>query len=456
MKTDELAISGRSRAGVTGGWVLAFTLLCFFCDPGEGVGQSAQPLAPAAGPPGVSTAPLDALAYTVVRTPPADRVVLPPIERDRNVVLGTVRPFPEREIPPVFWYDNGGVRYGLLYQKQRAPLAILIAGTGASFDSDTSRLTARVLYAAGLHVLALPSPTHPNFIVNGSETGVPGRLEDDARDLYRVMQLALAEAREEVEVAEIHLTGYSLGAMHAAWVAALDARERAIGFDRVLLLNPPVSLWSSVQILDGMYDRHVPTDAAGGQAMIDRVFARFADVYTREQDTNFDGDFLYGTYNALDPSPDALESVIGMSFRLSSANLIFTSDMMSDANYMVPRDAELEATTSLTSFFKDATRKSFEDYIDGIYVPFFRTRDPSYSKDQAIREAGLAPLEDYLRGNARIGMITNVDDIILAPGEVQWLEGVFGPRATVLPSGGHCGNYERADFVDAVRRFFQS
>ena len=97
--------------------------------------------------------------------------------------------------------------------------------------------------------------------------------------------------------------------------SALDERERAIGFDSVLLLNPPVSLWTSVQILDGMYDRHVPTDAAGAQAMMDRVFARFADVYTRGEDTNFDGDFLYGTYNALNPTLDALEAVIGMSFR---------------------------------------------------------------------------------------------------------------------------------------------
>jgi pimeloyl-ACP methyl ester carboxylesterase len=381
---------------------------------------------------------------------------LPQIERDRNVLVDTVRPFPEREVPPLFWYDNGGVRYGLLFQQQRAPLAILIAGTGASFDSDTNKLAARVLYAAGLHVLALPSPTHPNFIINGSTTGVPGRLEDDAADLYRVMQLALAQVREKVDVDGVHLAGYSLGAMHAAWVAALDERKRLINFDRVLLLNPPVSLWNSVQILDGMYDRHVPSDPAGAQAMVDQIFARFADAYTREQDKNFDGDFLYGTYDALNPSSDALEALVGISFRLSSANLIFTSDVMSDANYMVPRDAELEANTSLTSFFKDATRKSFEDYIDGIYVPFFQTRDPSYSKEQAIREAGLLPLEPYLRRNTRIGVITNIDDIILAPDEVKWLESVFGARATVLPSGGHCGNFERADFVDAVQRFFDS
>ena len=183
MKTDGLAIGRRARLGAVGNCALALALFCFLFARGEGMAQAAQPVVPAPDVSGVSTAPLEALVNTVVRTPPAERVALPPIERDRNVVLGHVRPFPERVIPPVFWYDNGGVRYGLLYQKRRAPLAILIAGTGASFDSETSRLTARVLYAAGLHVLALPSPTHPNFIVNGSETGVPGRRRRCARSL---------------------------------------------------------------------------------------------------------------------------------------------------------------------------------------------------------------------------------------------------------------------------------
>ena len=54
-----------------------------------------------------------------------------------------------------------------------------------------------------------------------------------------------------------------------------------------------------------------------------------------------------------------------------------------------------------------------------------------------------------------LGLITTRDDIILAPGELGWLQKVFGPRATVLDTGGHCGNYQRRDFVDALTRFFR-
>ena len=50
---------------------------------------------------------LDALSYTVVRTPPAERIPVLPLERDRNVLTDRVRVFPDREVPPVFWYDAG-------------------------------------------------------------------------------------------------------------------------------------------------------------------------------------------------------------------------------------------------------------------------------------------------------------------------------------------------------------
>jgi pimeloyl-ACP methyl ester carboxylesterase len=407
--------------------------------------------APATSPP----IPLDAVAYTVVRTPPSQRVALPEIIRDRNVRTGFVQPFPDRPIPDVFWFDNAGVRWGLMFQPGPAPLVVLIPGTGSSFDSGSTRELARVMYAAGLHVLAVPSPSHPNFIINGSEGGVVGRPPVDARDLQRVLELALAQVRRHVGVTEVHLAGFSLGALQAAWLAELDARERRIGFHRVLLINPPVSLWRSAEILDGMLDRNVdPEDAQALRRLVDRLLQGFAEIYTREQDVNLDGDFLYRAYEALRPGDAALETLIGIAFRFASANLIFTSDVMSHAGYMVSPDADLQPDTSLTNLFIHALRQSFARYIDGIYIPHFRASDPSFDKERAIAEAGLVPIEGFLRSDAQIGMITNRDDIILGPDDLTWLQAVLGPRATVLPTGGHGGNFERGDFVDAVARFF--
>ena len=170
---------------------------------------------------------------------------------------------------------------------------------------------------------------------------------------------------------------------------------------------------------------------------------------------SFDGDFLYRAYQEFQPGVEALETLIGTAFRYSLVNLAFTADVMSKGGYMVPPDAELGSTTSLTSFYKHAFRKSFIDYLDGLYLPYFQRQDPALTRERVIFEASLLPLEGWLADNPRIGVITNRDDIILRPDEVAWLERTFGTRATVLADGGHCGNYQRRDFADALVRFFR-
>jgi hypothetical protein len=236
-------------------------------------------------------------------------------------------------------------------------------------------------------------------------------------------------------------------------VAKLDEQERAIGFKRVLLLNPAVSLYSSVNILDAMYQRRVPNDPEARQALVDRIFTAFAEVYAREQETSFDGDFLYRAHATLQPGIEALETVIGTAFRFALVNLAFTADVISRSGYMVSPDAKLTAATSLTNFYKHAFAKSFIDYFDQLYLHYFQARDPSLTRERAIFEAGLLPLEGWLRGNPRIGAITSRDDIILMPEEVAWLERTFGARAVILPDGGHGGNHLRRDFADALARF---
>jgi pimeloyl-ACP methyl ester carboxylesterase len=408
--------------------------------------------APAQEPP--SSADFNGLTWTVVRTPPDQRAPLPELHRWRNLFTDVVRPMPDRPSPPIFWFEDGGVGYGVAFQRGPAPLVMLIAGTGAAFDTQSNRELARALYASGMHVLGLPSPTHPNFIVNASTSGVPGRPAEDAADLYRVMQMALQRARARITIEEIHLAGFSLGALNAAWVAELDAREGAIGFDKVLLLNPPVSLWNSTELLDAMFERRVPGTPQGQRELFDQIFAQFARVFSRASQTSLEGDFLFSAYRQLEPSDARLETLIALTFRMAAMNLIFASDVVGKAGYVVPVDAELQPTTSLSPFIGHLLGKRFSDYFDGVYLPHIRKSEPGFTREQAIAEASLYPLETFLRGQSRIGMLTNRDEIILAPGELAWLEDVFGPRAMVFDSGGHCGNYLRPDVVAAIGGFF--
>ena len=102
----------------------------------------------------------------------------------------------------------------------------------------------------------LSSPTSYDFMSAASRYATPGISTDDAKDLYRVMQ-AIRARHHKLPVTEFHLTGYSLGALNAAFVSQLDETRRSFNFKRVLLLNPPVNLYTSVGNLDKLVQTRV-------------------------------------------------------------------------------------------------------------------------------------------------------------------------------------------------------
>jgi hypothetical protein len=88
-------------------------------------------------------------------------------------------------------------------------------------------------------------------------------------------------------------------------------------------------------------------------------------------------------------------------------------------------------------------------------VPFYRELDPGSSRESLIRESSLESIESYLRGADKIGVMHNADDIILAPGEIDFFRQVFGNRAKIYPHGGHCGNMAYRDNVTYLVDYFK-
>ena len=177
----------------------------------------------------------DSYAATILGTPqnlrPDTRGEVPV----KTMVLET-----DQKKPEIFFYDRG-LRYTVAFQNRKAPLVFLIAGTGGSSKSARIGALMANLYHAGFHVIALPSPTFPNFIIDASTTHVPGNLSDDANDLYRVMEQIWDQSKGRIEVSDFLLAGYSLGGTEAAFVAKLDDQYKVFDFRRVLMLNPAVN-----------------------------------------------------------------------------------------------------------------------------------------------------------------------------------------------------------------------
>ena len=393
----------------------------------------------------------DPWVATVVGTPEHYRAEVPekiPLKQ-RSLKI-----FDDRKVPEFVWYDEE-LRYGQALQRKRAPLVFIIAGTGAGYNSAKNTNVAKAFYQAGFHVVLLPSPTFMNFIVAASKTGVPGHAYKDAEDLYRVMERIWDKLKKRTKVTDFYVTGYSLGGFNTAFVTWLDEQRHVFNFRKALLINPPVRLYSSISKLDRML-QNIPGGVDNFAEFYNKLVKSFAEVYKRSDTVQLSEDFLYKVYEALKPKNEELAALVGTSFRISAANLAFTSDVMTNYGYVKPKNLVYEKNSAPGNVQKVAYRLGFTDYYHAFFYPYYReTEYPGMSRDELIDKMSLADIEDYLRGAEKIEVMHNEDDIILAPGEIDFFPRVFGERAKIYPTGGHCGNMEFRDNVAHMLSVFK-
>ncbi|MCB9941999.1 MAG: alpha/beta hydrolase [Geminicoccaceae bacterium] len=435
-----------SRMSRTASAVIRAALLCL------GVFAAANGPARAADP--VYDYPIDdPFAATVVGTPTSQQA---PLNVPSSIGENYLDARPDRDYPDIFWYTRK-MRYLVALQDHPAPLAFVISGTGSNHKSISTVALAFALFDQGAHVVTLPSPTHPNFIVAASRYSRPGSTDDDVSDLLDVMTQIRDELVDDgARIDGYLITGYSMGAFHAAVVAEADSRLHRFDFDKVMLVNPPVSLYESAKRLDAMLLEGIPGGMLHFNEFYSKFMQGFADVYVEARDIDLTGDFLYDIYKEREIKGEDIDfkALIGLSFRLSAANLIFTTDVMNRADYVVPANVELGTSTSLTDYFKVCAQLDFNDYITELFLPLVKKQKPPGILEQLVDKASLRSIEPYLRNSPNVALMTNADDVILGDGDIQWFEDVFGDRAKIWPNGGHLGNLRHHSFIDYFKGFF--
>jgi hypothetical protein len=350
----------------------------------------------------------------------------------------------------------------LLHAKNEgpAPLIFVIAGTGAAYNSPKVLFLLDTFYQAGFHVITISSPTKPPFMAAASSTHMPGLTNYDAEDLYAVMKAALEKVSGDIEITKKYVTGYSLGGIDSAFVGHLDKQRKEINFDKVLMINPPVNLYTSVSNLDGLipeYRKRNP--GTSGEKIFSDVFTRLA-TYFKESGggVKFGPETLYEIQKSDQALPmDDVAVLIGISFLFSSADLAFTSDALNHSGWIIPANENYSPTSSQSTYwYKRSLRWQFLDYFEKMVIPWWQERHPGDSKEDIIQKVSLYAIEDYLRNDPSVGVMTNQDDIILGPGDIEYLQDVMGNRAKIYPTGGHCGNMDYKDNVAYMLDFFKN
>jgi hypothetical protein len=412
--------------------------------------RSGSIAAPPVAGPARGLADSAALRATVFGTPPQDIAPMPDTVPLVEINVSLPRP---RPIPDIFWFDSR-LRVWFSAQDKPAPLAIVIAGTGG--DGNTSSLSTLrgALYGAGYHVLTMPSPTFPGFIVSASSTGVAGDLIQDGSDLYAAMQSIIAHLPGKARITDIDVLGYSLGGANAGIVKSIDAREHRLHIHRAVMIEPPVSLISSIGRLDELFANSIGSGDAGVEQLYQRLYAQLANFYRASDRVQVDENFLLSAAAEVLDTDAEFSAAIALTFRIDLMNMFFAGDLYAGTGVVVDPRHPPAVGDPLESVERTLRGKPFAEYFTKVFAPYYLKHRPNSTPDSLIADNNLAIIGDALRSDPDYFVQTNNDDLILDREELAWLKATLGTRIAVYDHGGHLGNLgdrrQVADMLDML------
>jgi hypothetical protein len=93
------------------------------------------------------------------------------------------------------------------------------------------------------------------------------------------MKAVWEKLENKMSVTKFYLAGYILGAAQSAFIARIDEQEKAFNFQKVLMINPPVSLYNSVVILDELLANNIPGGLDHFNEFYQKVIKAFGETY---------------------------------------------------------------------------------------------------------------------------------------------------------------------------------
>ena len=358
----------------------------------------------------------------------------------------------KKEIPDVFWYAS---KFKFSFSKQKnkkAPLIFVLAGTGSDYSAIRVKFMQRIFHDAGYHTIAISSQMSQQFMISASTNAIPGMLIRDNEDIYKAMKLAYNKIKDQVDVTDFYIMGYSLGGTNAAVLSYIDEKEKAFNFKKVFMVNPPVELYDSAVKLDKYLDDYTGGKSAGIERLLNTTLARVKGGLTSEY-ANIGADTIYEIVKGDILSDTEKKAYIGLAFRLTSTDLNFISDFITKSHIYTKNPEKVNKFTNMKEYFKAVNFATFEDYVNKIGFPYYKKYNKDFSIEDLKREASLRVIEDYLRTSPKIAAVTNADELILNEKDIDYLKDVFKDRLIIYPKGGHCGNMFYKENVDVMVKF---
>lgn len=333
------------------------------------------------------------------------------------------------------------LRYELWLQRGTAPVVFIVPGLGAHRRSKNAIALAELAFSGGYSVVTISSALNFDFMEHAATTPVPGYAPIDSRDVHVALDAVardLAE-RHSGRITRRLLMGMSMGAFHTFFIAA-DEDSDLVRFDGHVALSPPVRLSHGVQELDGFFN--IPL-LAEPEEREERIISLLQKVVSLASD----GDLEPG--NPIPLSPGEAEFIIGVGFRLTLHDMIWTSQQMNDQGVLQhPLNRWRRTPVS-----REILEYSFMEYVYAFGLPYYRERLPGeiQSADDIFQRSTLQSIAEPLRRHGRIRVVSSANDFLVTRNDVDWLEDLLGAENVYMDErGGHMGNLWEPRVQNAV------
>jgi hypothetical protein len=281
---------------------------------------------------------------------------------------------------------------------------------------------------------------------------VAGDFQQDAHDLYRAMQEIISRLPRKVRITDIDVLGYSLGGANAAFVKSIDAREGKLKIHRALMINPPVSLFSSIGRLDKLFATSIGSSDDAIEQLYRRLYAQLANLYRATDRVQMDENFMLSAAAATLKTDEEFSAAIALTFRLDLADMFFIGDLYAHTGVVTDPRHPPKVGDSLENVQHELRLKPFSEYFSKVFAPYYLRVRPGATSASLIADNRLNVLADVLSADGDYYAQTNDDDLILDRPELTWLQDTLGTRIAVYNHGGHLGNLgDRQQVADMLR-----
>jgi len=359
-----------------------------------------------------------------------------------------------KKIPEILrqWKDYD---YGVWTQKnKKAPLMILISGTGSVYNSGMTLYLANVFYDKGYNIIAFSSSTTMPYIVSQSKNTYAGYIKDETKQMYGLIQQAISrEKKDGMKVDKVYIGGYSLGGFQSLLIHEMDEKNnRKIGIEKSLLLNSPISILTATQKLDGFLVKNGVYDARSLEKYMDTIFSRLMyDKSIQIKDIEFSN--LTTSLGKLGLEEKDFEMLTGLLFRFYSANMTFAGEVFSGRNAVgrLSDKKSYKRFDSVSDEFREGLSVSFDEYAKEILYPYLKKyKYPNLDFNEFISDFDLRSSQDFIdRNNKNIVFITSEDDILLEKEDLDYIKSTFSNRV-LIPFGGHTGALWHKDVANLM------